>query len=101
LKESTDNLKNLLSNNQLRGKYGEEVAENLLRAVGFVKEQQYELNIKQDTASTRPDITIYLPDKTKIHVDAKFPFQSLVKYQETENTQEKERFLGIYPTMNL
>ena len=29
LKNSTDNLKNILSNNQLRGKYGEEVAENI------------------------------------------------------------------------
>jgi DNA recombination protein RmuC len=38
LKDSTDNLKNILSNNQLRGKYGEEVAENILKMIGFVKD---------------------------------------------------------------
>lgn len=93
LKESTDHLKNILSNNQLRGKYGEEVAENLLKSVGFVKGQHYSVNIEQDTVSTRPDFTMYLPDKTKINIDAKFPLQSLIKYQEAEIKQEKERYL--------
>jgi DNA recombination protein RmuC len=93
LKESADHLKNILSNNQLRGKYGEEVAENLLRSVGFVKGQHYSVNIAQETVSTRPDFTMYLPDKTKINIDAKFPLQSLIKYQEAEDKQEKERYL--------
>jgi DNA recombination protein RmuC len=93
LKESTDHLKNILSNNQLRGKYGEEVAENLLRSVGFVKGQHYSVNIAQETVSTRPDFTMYLPDKKKINIDAKFPLQSLIKYQEAEDKQEKERYL--------
>jgi len=93
LKESADHLKNILSNNQLRGKYGEEVAENLLRSVGFVKGQHYSVNIAQETVSTRPDFTMYLPDKTKINIDAKFPLQSLIKYQEVEAKQEKERYL--------
>ncbi len=93
LKEATDNLKNILSNNQLRGKYGEEVAERLLNSVGFVKGQHYSVNIEQDTVSTRPDFTMHLPDKTKINIDAKFPLQSLLKYQEAQTKQEKERFL--------
>jgi len=93
LKEATDHLKNILSNNQLRGKYGEEVAENLLRSVGFVKGQHYSVNIEQETVSTRPDFTMYLPDKTKINIDAKFPLQSLIKYQEAEIKPEKERYL--------
>lgn len=93
LKESTDHLKNILSNNQLRGKYGEEVAENLLRSVGFVKGQHYSVNTEQDTVSTRPDFTMYLPDRTKINIDAKFPLQSLMKYQESESKLEKDRYL--------
>lgn len=93
LKESADNLKNLLSNNQLRGKYGEEVAENLLKSVGFVKGQNYEVNVEQDTVATRPDFIIRLPDGTKINIDAKFPLQALVKYQEVEDKLEKERYL--------
>lgn len=93
LKESTDNLKNILSNNQLRGKYGEEVAENLLKSVGFVRGQNYVANESQDTAATRPDFTIFLPDGTKVNVDAKFPLAALIKYQESEDKQEKERHL--------
>lgn len=93
LKESADNLKNLLSNNQLRGKYGEEVAERLLNTVGFVKGQNYVANVEQDTVATRPDFTMFLPDGVKINIDAKFPLQALIKYQEVEDKLEKERFL--------
>lgn len=93
LRQSTDHLKNLLSNNQLRGKYGEEAAENLLKLVGFVKGQQYLINTSQDTIATRPDFTILLPDGSKINIDAKFPFQALVRYQEAETKQEKETHL--------
>lgn len=92
LKTSTDDLKNLLSNNQLRGKFGEEVAENLLKSVGFVK-GQYTVNETMEKSSNRPDFTINLPDGTKVNVDVKFPFTALVKYQETEDEAEKQRHL--------
>ena len=98
LKNSTDNLKNILSNNQLRGKYGEEVAENILRMLGFVKGLDYVVNLSQDTNANRPDITIKLPDKTKINIDAKFPYQSLVRYQEVEDELEKKKYLAQFST---
>jgi len=98
LKESTDNLKNILSNNQLRGKYGEEVAENLLKIAGFVKGLNYDGNLSQETNANRPDFTIYLPDKTKINIDAKFPYQSLVKYQEVNDELEKKKYLSQFRT---
>lgn len=93
LKESADHLKNILSNNQLRGKYGEQIAEELLKSIGFVKGQNYTANIAQDTTSTRPDFTILLPDGSKVNIDAKFPLQSLIKYQEAKDKSEKERYL--------
>ena len=98
LKKSTDNLKNILSNNQLRGKYGEEVAENLLKVAGFVKGLNYDGNLSQETNANRPDFTIYLPDKTKINIDAKFPYQSLVKYQEVDDELEKKRYFAQFRT---
>lgn len=96
LKESTDNLKNILSNNQMRGRYGEEVAEELLKSVGFVKGETYIANTAQDTNSNRPDFTIFLPDKTKINIDVKFPLSALVKYQEAKDKQEKDRYLNEF-----
>ncbi|MFZ2970579.1 MAG: DNA recombination protein RmuC [Minisyncoccia bacterium] len=96
LKNSTDNLKKILSNNQQRGKYGEEVAENILRMLGFVKDLDYVVNLKQDTNANRPDITIKLPDKTKINIDVKFPYSALQKFQEVEDKLEKEKYLNQF-----
>jgi len=53
LRESTENLKRVLSNNQLRGKYGEEIAENLLKTMGFVKGEQYVVNSSSETSFNR------------------------------------------------
>jgi len=98
LKDSTENLRNILSNNQLRGKYGEEVAENILKMLGFVKGLDYTVNLSQDTNANRPDITIRLPDKTKINIDVKFPFKSLLKYQEVEDELEQKKYLSQFTT---
>jgi DNA recombination protein RmuC len=92
LKDSTEGLRNILSNNQLRGKYGEEIAENLLKTIGFVKGENYDANISQDTNQNRPDFTIYLPDKTKINIDAKFPLNNFIKMTEEEDKEKKKQF---------
>lgn len=93
LKLSTDKLKDLLSNNQMRGAFGEQIAEDLLKMAGFVVGQSYSKNTTQETESSRPDFTIFLPDQTKINVDVKFPYASLVKYVEAEDKTTKERYL--------
>ncbi|MCK5122671.1 MAG: DNA recombination protein RmuC [Candidatus Pacebacteria bacterium] len=98
LKDSTENLKNILSNNQLRGKYGEEVAENLLKIAGFVKGINYDSNLSQETNANRPDFTIYLPDKTKVNIDVKFPYSNLQKYQEVESEKEKREYFAKFKT---
>ena len=98
LKNSTDNLKNILSNNQLRGKYGEEVAENLLKIAGFMKGINYDSNLSQETNANRPDFTIYLPDKSKVNIDVKFPYQSLMKFQEVEDKLEKKKYFAQFKT---
>ena len=98
LKDSTDNLKNILSNNQLRGRYGEEVAENLLKIAGFVKGINYDSNLSQETNANRPDFAIYLPDKSKVNIDVKFPYSNLQKYQEVENEKEKREYFAKFRT---
>ena len=96
LKVSTDKLKDLLSNNQMRGAFGESVADNLLKMAGFVVGQDYVRNEAQQTESTRPDFTIFLPDQTKVNIDVKFPYTALVKYVETEDKTEKDRYLKAF-----
>lgn len=96
LKVSTDDLKRVLSNNQLRGKYGQEVAENLLKTIGFVIGQHYTKEEAMDSTATRPDFTVLLPDGQKINIDVKFPLQSLQRFQDAEDTEEKKRHFNQF-----
>jgi DNA recombination protein RmuC len=96
LQVSTEGLKNLLANNRLRGEWGEQVAEDLLMAAGFVEKVNY---VKQATTNEgRPDFTILLPDGYKLNVDAKFPFDDLITYQEAKTDAEKKRALSAFST---
>lgn len=91
LRTSAEGLKNVLSNNQTRGQFGERIAEDLLKMAGFVINQDYELQSQAGTS--RPDITLKLPDGTKVNIDVKFPYQNLQKYTEANNEDDKKRYL--------
>lgn len=93
LRNSAEDLKKILSNNQMRGQFGEQVAENLLKMAGFVVGQDYLYNKEQESVDTRPDFTVLLPDQTKINIDVKFPYKALQKYTETDIKEEKEQYL--------
>lgn len=92
LRASTDDLKRVLSNNQLRGAFGEQIAENLLKMAGFVTGQDYVFNKEQESIDTRPDFTIFLPDRTKINIDVKFPYSALLKMSSTEDKNERDQY---------
>jgi len=98
LQLTTDNLKKILSNNQMRGNFGQQVAEDLLRMAGFVKGQNYLSQAQQETTGNKPDFTVLLPDDTKVNIDVKFPFQALQKYQETEDKQQQLQYLAAFKT---
>lgn len=93
---TTEGLKKTLSSDRMRGAFGEKVAEDLLKQSGFVIGTDYS---RQETfAEGRPDFTIYLPDKTKINIDAKFPYANIVKMSETDNSDQKAQFLKAFET---
>ncbi len=91
LSTTTDSLRKVLTNNQLRGQFGEQVAEDLLKMAGFVKGVDFEYNKAQSSTSTRPDFAIFLPDKTRINIDVKFPYANLQKAAETDDRMLKEQ----------
>jgi len=93
---TTDGLKRVLSNNQLRGQFGEQVADDLLKMAGFVKGVDYEFNKEQKGSETRPDFAIFLPDKTRINVDSKFPYANLQKSIETDNEQSRKEYFRAF-----
>lgn len=91
LRGSTEELKRVLSNNQLRGQFGEQVAENLLKMAGFVIGQDYTVNTAQEGISTRPDFCVMLPDRTKINIDVKFPYAALQRLTASEDKEERKK----------
>ncbi|MEK7573148.1 MAG: DNA recombination protein RmuC [Patescibacteria group bacterium] len=96
LSATTEGLRKVLSNNQLRGQFGEQVAEDLLKMSGFVSGVDYIKNKRQEDSSTRPDFTILLPDGVKINVDAKFPYSNLQKMTETEDKSAKREYVKAF-----
>ena len=92
LSVNTEGLKKVLSNNQLRGQFGEQVAEDLLEMAGFVPNVDYYFNKEQKGSETRPDFTVLLPDKTKINIDVKFPYSNLQRMTETDDKELKKKY---------
>jgi len=96
LSVSTEKLQKVLSNNQMRGQFGEQVAENLLKMTGFVRGVDYEYNKEQENVDTRPDFTVKLPDGTKINIDAKFPYAELQKLVDADTDVAKEEHRKLF-----
>ncbi len=92
LSTTTENLKRVLSDNRLRGQFGEQVAENLLKMTGFVKGIDYEFNKEQKESKTRPDFCVFLPDGMRVNVDSKFPYSNLQRAVETEDEDAQKRY---------
>ncbi len=96
LNVTTEGLRKILSNNQLRGQFGEQIAEDLLKMTGFVKGTDYKFNRQQEDSQTRPDFTVFLPDGMRINVDVKFPFAQLQKMSETDDKSQKMEHAKLF-----
>jgi DNA recombination protein RmuC len=94
LSDTTEGLKRVLSNNQQRGAFGEKVAEDLLKMSGFVIGTDY--TRQESTGEARPDFTLYLPDKTKINIDSKFPYANIVKMSEATVPEQKAQYKKLF-----
>ena len=91
LASAAQELNSVIGNNQMRGQWGQRMAEDILNAAGLEEGIHY-LKEKTQGAGTRPDYTFLLPNKHKVYMDVKFPlsnYQALVK---CEDKKEKERY---------
>ena len=95
LRTTTDGLQRALSNPQARGQWGERMAEDVLRACGFVEGINY---AKQQTLpdGTRPDVTFFLPDDRLQHMDVKFPLAAYQRFFEAGTDAEREKAVGCF-----
>ena len=85
-------LKNVLENNQNRGRFGEFTLERILFSVfGDAKEGVYafQYSIKGEESSEKPDAVVFLPEPYHmICIDSKFPFSDYKKM--LDSNQDKD-----------
>lgn len=97
LRQNTQKLSEAMSGSQSRGRWGEQVAEDVLRLAGFVEGQSYR---RQHTTQggSRPDFTFLLPDDRILNMDVKMPMAAFSRYLEAESDVERDaaakEFLG-------
>lgn len=96
LSETTQKLSSVIGNNQLRGQWGQKMAEDILRTAGLTEGFHYFKERSQETVSTRPDFIFPLPDEHKVYMDVKFPLNNYQAFMGTEDKNEKERCLSDF-----
>ncbi len=93
LKTTTDALKNVLSNNQTRGAWGERIIEDILHSAGLVEGVHYARQEKLGSGDVRPDITLLLPNARKVAIDVKFPYAAIQEASLVSGKAEKDALL--------
>ncbi|HOJ38992.1 MAG TPA: DNA recombination protein RmuC [bacterium] len=92
LQETTSQLKQALAGAGVRGRWGERMAEDVLRLAGFIEGINYQKQKKIEQANTKPDYTFFLPQGLKLHMDVKFPLDNYVHYLEAKTDIEREQY---------
>ena len=84
LAKRTDNLKDILSNSQKRGQWGERLAEDILRSAGFVEGKNYSKQ-QQIEGGGKPDYRFEMPPDRVLFMDVKFPLDQYSLYIAAED----------------
>ncbi len=93
LADSTRSLREALANPQTRGRWGERMAEDVLRLAGFTEHVNYRKQRQLDGSNLRPDFTFELPKGHVLHMDVKFPMASYLRFLEVDNDAERQAHL--------
>jgi DNA recombination protein RmuC len=98
LQRSTSKLAETLSSSQARGQLGERLADDVLRAAGFVEGVNYQRNRQMAGGTNRPDFTFTLPEGRTLNMDVKFPLASYVRYVEFDDGPDRDAALKQFLT---
>lgn len=89
LAQRTDNLREILSNSQARGQWGERLAEDMLRAAGFIEGINYHKQTVIEGGG-RPDYTFSMPPDRVLFMDVKFPLDKYVEFMEAATDLQRD-----------
>ncbi len=95
LGRTTAELREAFASPHTRGQWGERMAEDVLRAAGFVEGINYRTQVTTASGS-RPDVTILLPQERVVHMDVKFPIAGYLEIARTDNEHERRRLLEVF-----
>lgn len=90
LSSTTGQLKEVLSNSRARGQWGERMAEDILRLIGFVEGVNYHKQVTLTDGGGRPDFVFPLPGDLRLNMDVKFPFDNYQRFIEAESDADRE-----------
>jgi DNA recombination protein RmuC len=93
LSTTTGALREALANPQVRGQWGERMAEDVLRLSGFTEGVNYRKQVQVAGGSGRPDYTFDLPKGHVLYMDVKFPLASYLRYLEVATDAERQAHL--------
>lgn len=95
LNSTNSALREALANSRVRGQWGERMAEDVFRVIGFLEGTNYDKQVtitgSGPGAGSRPDFTIYLPQHKKLNMDVKFPLENYMKFMDAETTEAEEQ----------
>ena len=98
LADSTRSLREALASPQMRGQWGERMAEDVLRLAGFVENVNYRKQTQIEGGTGRPDYTFDLPKGHVLYMDVKFPLAAYLKYLEAGTDAERSAHLKRFLT---
>ena len=96
LTASTSKLNEVLSSSQARGQWGERMAEDILRLIGFVEGVNYRKQVTLDGGGSRPDFEFLLPGELRMNMDVKFPLDNFVKFLDVDSDVERDRYRAAF-----
>lgn len=92
LKDTTEHLKEALASSKKRGEWGQRMADDILRLVGFAEGINYIQQKTLEGSSGRPDYTFFLPNNLKVNMDVKFPLDNYQNYLNAQTDYDRKRF---------
>jgi len=90
LRETTDRLREALSSSQRRGQWGERMAEDILRLIGFIEGVNYRKQAAVESGE-RPDFTFLMPRGLTLNMDVKFPLDNYLRALEAGDDEGRKQ----------
>jgi DNA recombination protein RmuC len=95
-KQAADTLASALTNNAVRGVWGETQLRTLVESAGLLQRVDFDLqrSIEADSGARRPDMVISLPGGKQMAIDAKVPYNAYIDAHRTGiDPQDRQRLL--------